>query len=302
MDQKSKKIVLAAIVAIGVAVVSVLFWRSLRTPEPAGVLVASGRIEARLTSLTARSTGRVMQINADEGRPVKTGQILAVIDDEALRARVRSLEARVRRTQVNLEQARRDVKRAEVMAEGNFMSPQAVELARLKVQEQEATLHEAKATLGEQRALLVEQVVHSPIDSTVLTRTIEVGELVNPGTPLFTLVDLNSLYVKIYVPEPQIGKIALDQEARIYVDSYPGRFFPARVSKVASQAEFTPKNVETREERVKLVFAVELVLAENPGGVLKPGMPADAVVRLDQGAAWIAPTGGRKRLFSNKRD
>lgn len=123
----------------------------------------------------------------------------------------------------------------------------------------------------------------------VLTRTIELGEWVNVGTPLFTLVDLNQLYLKVYIPEPQIGLVALEQEARVYVDAYLEQAFPARVTKVAQQAEFTPKNVETREERVKLVFAVEVSLQENPGGVLKPSMPGDAVIRWKPETPWRQP-------------
>jgi HlyD family secretion protein len=128
--------------------------------------------------------------------------------------------------------------------------------------------------------------IRSPITGRVLTRSVELGERVGDGTPLFTLVDLDRLYVKIYVPEPSIGKVALGQDARVYVDAYPERPFAGRVSRVSQEAEFTPKNVETREERVKLVFAVEIALAENPDGVLKPGMPADAVIRWQPDAPW----------------
>jgi HlyD family secretion protein len=147
---------------------------------------------------------------------------------------------------------------------------------------------QAQAQLNEQRSYVADFTVRSPIDGRVLTRTVERGERVSEGTPLFTLVDPDRLYVKIYVPEPSIGKIALGQEARVYVDAFPGRPFAARVSRVSQEAEFTPKNVETREERVKLVFAVEVALAENPDGVLKPGMPADAVVRWQPDAPWPA--------------
>jgi ATP-dependent Clp protease ATP-binding subunit ClpA len=97
---------------------------------------------------------------------------------------------------------------------------------------------------------------------------------------------LSRRFQKVDVPEPSIGKVALGQEARVYVDAYPGRAFPARVSRVSQEAEFTPKNVETREERVKLVFAVEVALSENPDGVLKPGMPADAAIRWQPDAPW----------------
>lgn len=102
------------------------------------------------------------------------------------------------------------------------------------------------------------------------------------------MVDLNKLYLKVYINEPDIGKIRLGQEARIYVDAFPDRAFPAHVSRVAQRAEFTPKYVETREERVKLVFAVEL-LAENPEGYLKPGMPGDGVIRVQEEVAWQRP-------------
>jgi len=94
------------------------------------------------------------------------------------------------------------------------------------------------------------------------------------------------------VPEPEIGRVALGQEARVYVDAHPGRPFAARVNRIYQEAEFTPKNVETKEERVKLVFPVELLLTENPGGRLKPGMPADGVIRVEADAPWPAMAGG----------
>ena len=131
--------------------------------------------------------------------------------------------------------------------------------------------------------------IRSPLQGTVLTRNVELGEHVNPGTPLFTLVDLNKLYLKVYVPEPDVGKVRLGALARVYVNAYPERHFNAQVSKVANRAEFTPKSVETREERVKLVFAVELSIADNPGEVLKPGMPADAVIRWQEETPWTRP-------------
>jgi membrane fusion protein YbhG len=156
---------------------------------------------------------------------------------------------------------------------------------------------QAAAQLAEQRSHVADFAIHSPIAGRILTRTVERGERVDAGTPLFTLVDLDRLYVKIYVPEPSIGKVALGQEARVYVDTYPGRGFPARVSRISQEAEFTPKSVQTREERVKLVFAVEVALAENPGGILKPGMPADAVVRWQPDARWVNPGAASRSGF-----
>jgi len=176
-----------------------------------------------------------------------------------------------------------------------------LELALAQLGKQKITSHQAElkalhcqakqaaAVLAEQQSYVQELSIRSPLQGTVLTRNVELGERINPGTPMFTLVDLDKLYLKVYVPEPDIGKVRLGAQARIYVDAFPDRYFNARVSKVASRAEFTPKSVETREERVKLVFAVELSVAENPDGVLKPGMPADAVIRWQEDTPWTRP-------------
>jgi membrane fusion protein YbhG len=247
---------------------------------------------------------------------------------EQATAALREDEARLRRARANYEQAARDAQRSAVLVARELIAPQEAEHARLKadveehgVREAEEALvsaqkdlalanlgpqqieamraerdalerqrRQAEAQLGEQRSLVADFSIRSPITGRILTRTVELGERVEAGSPLFTLVDPDKLYVKIYVPEPSIGKVALGQEARIYVDAYPDRAFAAKVTKVAQEAEFTPKNVETREERVKLVFAVEVSLVENPGGLLKPGMPADAVVRWQPEAPWVTPS------------
>jgi len=299
---KNRRIwILAALAVVIAGFTAVLAWQRFTRAPVSAFLEASGRIEGRLTTLSARSPGRVEEIRADEGRTVERGETLVVLVDPALRERINSLAARARRAEVNLAQAERELARNQKLVTDRFIAEQALERARLEVDAQSAALREARAALAEQRRYLDELTVRAPSAGTVMVRTIERGEWVQPGTPLYTLVDLGQLYLKIYVPEPDIGKIVLGRQARVYVDAFPGRFFPAHVSKVASEAEFTPKNVETREERVKLVFAVELALDGNPDGVLKPGMPADAVVRVEEGPEWIAPTGGKRRLFGQPK-
>ena len=298
----NKRVWILAIIAVVImAVTAVLAWQRLTRAPDTAFLIASGRIEGRLTTLSARSAGRVAEIKADEGRSVERGEVLVQLADPALRERINSLAARVRRIEASLAQAERELARNQKLMADGFITQQMMERTRLEVEVQSAALREAKAALAEQQRYLDEMTVRAPTAGTVLVRTIERGEWVQPGTPLFTLVDLNQLYLKIYVPEPDIGKIVHEQPARVHVDAFPNRFFPARVSKIASEAEFTPKNVETREERVKLVFAVELALDENPDGVLKPGMPADAVVRIEDGPEWITPVPGKRTLFGQSR-
>lgn len=298
----NKRVWILAILAVVIAAVTaVLAWQRLTRAPDTAFLIASGRIEGRLTTLSARSAGRVAEIKADEGHNVERGETLVVLADPALRERINSLAARVRRTEASLAQAERELARNQKLMTDGFITMQMMERTRLEAEVQSAALNEARASLAEQQRYLDEMTVRAPTAGTVLVRTIERGEWVQPGTPLYTLVDLSQLYLKIYVPEPDIGKIVHDQPARVHIDAFPDRFFPARVSKIASEAEFTPKNVETREERVKLVFAVELALDENPGGALKPGMPADAVVRLEDGPDWITPVPGKRKLFGQSK-
>ena len=352
---------LAAFFLVALVVPTLRSW--LGPKQPPGFLFASGRIEGRITTLTPKTSAWVAVLHVDEGDHVAAGQVLATLDDQAQRERLRSAEeqaaalserlraaetelamterqvvlqieqataglreanTRVTRARASALQAQRDGERAAALLARDLIAPQEAERAILSAKVADETAREAEAAqvtaekqlalaaLGEQRlqtmraerdvlvrqrrqaeAQLAEQRTHvadfairSPIAGKVLTRTVERGERVGEGTPLFTLVDPNRLYVKVYVPEPSIGKLALGQEARVYVDAYPGRAFSARVTRVSQEAEFTPKNVETREERVKLVFAVEVALVENPGGVLKPGMPADATIRWEPAAAW----------------
>jgi HlyD family secretion protein len=166
--------------------------------------------------------------------------------------------------------------------------PHTVAVKRTEWHSTKASLAAAQAAVREAEANLDDTRVYAPADGVILTREVEPGEVVNAGTPLFTMVNLNRLYLKVFINEPDIGKIRLGQEARIYVDAFSDRFFAARVSRVSPRAEFTPKYVETKEERVKLVFAVEL-RAENPQGLLKPGMPGEAVLRWKDDVPWQRP-------------
>ncbi len=183
--------------------------------------------------------------------------------------------------------AKRLVEAQAQLAQARLLT-KTVEAKEADLQAISAQLQTAQAKIQEAAANLEDTQIKSPSRGVILTREAEPGLVVSPGTPLFTLVDLDRLYLKVFIPEAQIGKLRLGQEARIFVDAHPDRHFDAKVSRVSQRAEFTPKYVETREERLKLVFAVEL-LAHNPEGLLKPGMPADGVIRLKEGAPWRRP-------------
>jgi HlyD family secretion protein len=165
----------------------------------------------------------------------------------------------------------------------------AVELARAQVDgleigatdEQiaavEARVEIARAALGTLQVQQDQLALQAPVTGVVLERPVQLGELARPGAPLMTVADLDEVTLTVYVPEGQLGKVQIGQPVSVTVDAYPGRTFEGMVSHIASQAEFTPKNVQTREERVNMVFAVKVALS-NVDHALKPGMPADAVL------------------------
>lgn len=148
---------------------------------------------------------------------------------------------------------------------------------------------QAEAALEEVESVLADLTIRAPSNGTITTRLVDIGEVVAAGAPLFEMVDLDRLYLQVYVPEFQIGKIRLGLSARIFTDAFPERPFPAVVRYIASRAEFTPKEVQTPDERVKLTYAVKLYLEENPEHRLTPGMPADAVIRWQEDVAWRTP-------------
>jgi len=146
--------------------------------------------------------------------------------------------------------------------------PDAVAAARSQVAE-------ARAALALARARLVETRLDSPLTGIVLRKSLEVGETATPGVPILTLMDPDDLWLPAYAAETDLGRVRLGQGATLTVDAYPSRTFSGVVSEIASEAEFTPKNVQTKKERVNLVYRMKIAV-RNTGGVLKPGMPADA--------------------------
>lgn len=196
---------------------------------------------------------------------------------------------------------RLDVARNDLAAARSALAQATTELAqaelgwkRIRAKEAEVAALErqrdqAEAVLAEAESVLADLTIVAPTAGTVTTRIADVGEVVAAGAPLFELVDLDHLYLKVYVPEVQIGKVRLNLPARIYTDAFPDQPFEATVQYIASKAEFTPKEVQTPDERVKLIYAVKLSLKANPDHRLTPGMPADAVIRWRDDVAWAKP-------------
>lgn len=153
----------------------------------------------------------------------------------------------------------------------------------------EAQLAAARAALAEAQAALDETVVKAPSNGVIAIRAREPGEVVGAGGTLFELYDPNQLFLRAYVPETDIGRLKLGLAARVWVDAYPDRAFEARLTNIANRAEFTPKEVQTRNERAKQVFGIKLLLKAQPDARLAPGLPGDAAIRYNDSTPWQAP-------------
>jgi len=177
-----------------------------------------------------------------------------------------------------IAQARAALKEAEqhyVMLK-NGPRVEAIEKAR-------ANVAKAKAALGLAETRLGYATLLAPLSGIVLSENVEPGEYVAPGTPVVTIGDLQHVWLRAYINETDLGRVKVGQRVRLRTDTYPGKTYEGRVSFIASEAEFTPKNVQTQKERVKLVYRVKIEVP-NPEMELKPGMPADAAILVSQGA------------------
>jgi HlyD family secretion protein len=213
-------------------------------------------------------------------------------------------EAALRAAQRRREDASLDAQRARNLFEGGAVSRQSLDKAvtALTVAEsgldqavqtlamvregprvetihaQEAVVEQARANVARADATLANAVIRAPFPGRVTVRHREAGETVSPGAPVLTLLDPDDRWVRIYVREDQIGAVQIGMAAQITSDTYPGRVYDGHVTFIGSEAEFTPRNVQTTEERIKLVYPVKVRITGDPGFELKPGIPADVTL------------------------
>lgn len=262
--------------------------------------VEKGRVVARLDDRHHRN-----QIIQAEAAVALADAHVRIVRLGARREDVEALRQQVRQAEEALAQARKDRDRVRALVEQEGLPRKMLDDAETlvavreaaskaaremlqkartgarpeEVEAAEAQKRQAEAVLKALRDRLDDYAVRSPVGGVVLRKSVEAGEVVAAGQTLATVADLSSLTLRVYVPEGDLGRIRLGQDASVRVDAWPAREFPGRVAHIASEAEFTPKNIQTREERVKTVYAVKIVVP-NPEGLLKVGMPADAEIRF----------------------
>jgi HlyD family secretion protein len=382
---------LVLLAVLGILVIAFFIWRGFFASPgvPPSIVALSGRIEGDDSAVAPKTAGRILEVRQREGDTVKAGDVIAVLDDEQIRARESAARAalssaqanaktaqaqiavlqqqlqqnelltaqakldaqgRVRQAEADLAAAQADLaqqqaaydlalfdkdaytrlaqsgavserqgkqavatadqsaaavaaaKRRVEAAQGALLTAQAnlsnegirrsqVVGVQKQIAEEQAQIaglghitQQAEAQLTEAEANRQDLTVRAPFNGTVMTRTAEPGEVVQAGTAIITLLDLSKVYLRGFVPEGEIGKVAVGQPAHVFLDSNPKQPLNASVSRIDPEATFTPENTYFRNDRVKQVVGVKLQMKEGIG-LAKPGMPADGEI-LVQGNTW----------------
>jgi len=201
------------------------------------------------------------------------GAQAALEDLMAIRENPQELDTQVDVAKAGYERAEAAVQAAQAQLEALKAGATQEQIAVVKAQ-----VKQAQAAADLLKVQLDKMTLTAPTSGMVMERTVHRGEMAAAGATLMTIANLDEVTLTIYIPEDEIGKVKVGQTVEVSVDSFPGKVFEGRVSYIASQAEFTPKNVQTKKERVNMVFAVKVKIP-NPEHELKPGMPADAVIK-----------------------
>ena len=326
---------LMAILIVAAAATAGWYWWSHRNAGDGRELVLHGNVDIRQVALAFDGSGRITAMGAEEGDPVKAGQVIARLDTRTLEIQARQAEAQLDAQRQALQklrngsrpeeiaQVRAQLASAGATAERNdqdfsratrlqasgsgAISQQNIDLARTNAQAANAKVAELRAALQlaekgpraediaaaeaqlkaseAQLAQLRHQIdlgrLRAPTDAVVRSRLREPGDMVTSQVPVFTLALTKPKWVRVYVGEPDLGKIKPGMAAQVFTDSHPDRPIAGKVGYISSVAEFTPKSVQTEELRTSLVYEVRVVV-EDPGNVLRLGQPA--TVRLTVGS------------------
>ena len=295
------------------------FWKASQTSElPDGFAAGNSRIEATVVDIASKNGGRIAEIVVAEGEWVKSRQLLAKMDTEELEADLDVAEANLHRTQQSkryakaiviqrdseLTLAQKELKRSlQLVKQGHVSrelldqrrtrqrtSEAALQAANVQVAEAVAAIEAAEAQIRKIKVRLEDSLLISPRDGRVLYRLAEPGEILGMGGKALTIVDLSDVYMTLFLPTQQASQVSIGADARIVLDAMPDISIPAKVSFIAPRSQFTPRAVETRTEREKLMFRIKIkidpAILKRYAERVKTGVPGMAYVQLDANMPW----------------
>jgi HlyD family secretion protein len=320
---KSKRIRKLVLLFLGLAIVSaaVVAWFMLRPAGlPPGIAGGNGRLEAKEFYISARDPARISQVLFDEGDMIEAGQTVAKMDTSGLEAQLRQSQSQtgeaeqaklVAKAQVQVKQAdynfqaKQDARSRELVPLGAVSQKEAeidhsralashaeVVAATTQVTQAQSTIDASKAASDKLQTDIANSILVSPIRGRVQRRLAEPGEVLPAGGRVFSMLDLSDVYMYVFLPEKIAGKLKVGSEARIVLDAAPNNPIKAYVSFISPMAQFTPKTVETAEERHNLTFRVKLQVPKEHlrevEPLVKTGLPGMGYVKYGPHSVWPA--------------
>jgi len=278
MKKKLKPILIIAVLAALVSLAAFFILRFERNHDK--VIKVSGTIEGDDVRISFRVSGQITELLSDEGMVIKKGQIVARLNQDELSKVKAEAEAALKLVEYQYKLDHDDYVRAENLFKAGAISAQKRDEAKTRADTDRANIKQLQASLELANTRLGWTDLAAPLDGYVLVKSALPGEVVQIGAPVFTAINLDDLWVTGYINESDLGKVKLGQKAYVQTDTYKGKRYDGRISFVSSQAEFTPKYIQTTEERVKYVYRIK-VRVNNSSLDLKPGMPADAYITTE---------------------
>jgi HlyD family secretion protein len=301
------------------AMTEVVEWiHAIRGDLPRGIKKTNGRLESEQVEIATKYAGRIAEVLAREGQAVGAGQVLARMETSELEAQIRAAEAQVRKAEHEKTQAaalivqrdsertfaRQELHRTSTLVEKGWSTGEKLDQRRNEIRTAEAAYDTAVATLDAAKAQIVagqaevarlqsqlnESVLVAPTSGRIQYKLAQTGEVLPAGGRVLTMLDLTDVYMTIFLPARDAGALSIGDEARVVLDFIPQYVFPTKVTFVATEAQFTPKTVETAEEREKLMFRVKLSappeLIKQYEANVKTGVRGVAYVRVLPDTSW----------------
>ncbi len=298
----------------------IYWWQHVRNQLPAGIVWGNGRLEADEIDIDTKFAGRVSELLAQEGDMVQAGQVVARMDVKDLEATLKRGEAQAEQAakaieegralleqlRTQLELAKQQWDRTNALAQSGNATRElldqrrqqlqgataAFEAAVARVAQAELALAAAQHSVEITRINIADNTLVAPREGRIQYRIAQLGEVLPAGGKVYTMIDIASVYMDIFLPTLEAGRIAVGADSRIVVDAYPNLAIPAKVSFIATQSQFTPKPVETQTERDRLMFRVRVRidpdLLRAHAEAVRSGLPGIAYVRADPKTPWPA--------------
>jgi HlyD family secretion protein len=327
LARKRRRLLLLLVLLIGGAAGAGgwYWWRQHENFVPAGIVWSNGRTDAEEIDIDTKFPGRVLELLVDEGDLVKAGQIIARMDTRDLEAQLKREEALVRQSehaileakanvaqlQTQLTLAQQELNRTSALLKRGYATrelydqrrqavegaSQALSAAQAHVDEAMHSYHAAEHNVELDKVNIADNTLVAPRAGRLQYRIAEPGEVLPAGGKIFTMLDIADVYMNIYLPTLEAGRVKIGDDARIVLDAYPDSPIRSKVTFLAAQAQFTPKTVETKSERDKLMFRVKVridpdILSKYAESV-RIGLPGNAYVRVDPNVEWPARLRGQ---------